>query len=142
MFKYLYYRLYHYYERCYSFWGHKNDEWQKEDYHFSTNIALSTWQMGLVFCITMTLRVFQPIETLFHKVIFVFLIVFVSGAVFFIYNKKSFKDKMPELDEKYKYSRINKWMKTWFFAILFFSSIIIFMLFPFLFSNMLKLILS
>lgn len=27
MFEYLYYRLYHYYERCYKFFGGKNADW-------------------------------------------------------------------------------------------------------------------
>lgn len=64
MFEYLYYRLYHYYEWCYKFFGGKNAEWNEDDYHYSTSIALSAWEFMLVFCISMTLRMWE-IEALY-----------------------------------------------------------------------------
>ncbi len=64
MFEYFYYRLYHYYEWCYKFFGGKNAEWNEDDYHYSTSIALSAWEFMLVFCISMTLRMWE-IEALY-----------------------------------------------------------------------------
>ena len=142
MFEYLYYRLYHYYERCYKLFGGKNADWGEEDYHYSTNIALILWQTGLVFCISMTLRVLLPLKALFHNVPFVILLVFGPGVVFFIYNRKHFKNRMSELNEKYKDSRTDKWLKNWLLMVLYFLSIMFFVFFPFLFSHLLRWILG
>lgn len=142
MFEYLYYRLYHYFEKCYMFFKGDNYEWIDEDCKHSSNLAFSAWEFMLVYCIAMTLRIFLPLEFLFHNFVFAFLLIFGSGTVFLIYNKKHFKNKMPELDEKFKDARINKWLKTWLFAILFFLSIFIFILFPFFFSHLLRWILG
>lgn len=140
MFDYLYYRLYHYYKWCYNYFGHKGRDWKDEDYCYSTDMALTTWQTGLVFCIVMTLRTLIPLETLFGSFLFVLLLVFGTGIFFLVYNKKHFKGKIPMLEIKFKGIHINKWLKTWLFAILFFSSILFFMLFPFLLSHLIELV--
>ena len=142
MFEYIYYRLFHYYEKLYKSSKRNIIEWSVDDYLFSTNLTLSTWESMLVFCIAMTLRVLLPLESLFHNVFFELLLTLGACAAFIIYNKKHFKNKMPELNEKYKEARINKWLKTWLFVALFFSSMLFFMFFPFLFSNLMKLILT
>ena len=118
MFEYLYYRLYHYYERCYKFFGGKNADWGEEDYHYSTSLALSAWEFMLVFCISMTLRVLLPLKAPFKSILFV--ILFLGSAVAsLIYNRKHFKDKMSELNEKYKDSRTDKWLKNWLLMVLY-----------------------
>ena len=141
MFEYFYYRLYHYYEWCYKFFGGKNAEWDEEDYHYSTSIALSAWEFMLVLCIFMTLRVLLPLGAIFQKVLFILLFLG-SAVVSLIYNRRHFKNRIHELNDKYKDSRTNKWLKNWMLMVFYFLSIMFFVFFPFLFSNLLKLILT
>jgi formate hydrogenlyase subunit 3/multisubunit Na+/H+ antiporter MnhD subunit len=127
--------------RIYKFFNGKNAEWNEEDYHYSTSLALSAWEFMLVFCISMTLRVLLPLEAHFQSVLFVLL--FLGAAVAsLIYNRRHFKDKIQELNKKYKNSQKDKWLKNWVFMVFYFLSIIFFVFFPFIFSNLLRWILG
>ncbi len=142
MFDYLYYRLYHYYEKLYkSYRINSIIEWSDEDYHYTTNLALSLWEFSLVFCVAMLLRFFLPMEALFRNIPFVLLLTLGSSVVFLLYNKKHFKNKMPELKEKYMGSRTDKWFKNWMLIVFYFFSILFFFFFPFFFSHLMKWIL-
>lgn len=121
MFGYLFYRLYHHYEK---FKGYN-------DYGFHASVFLSAIQIAFIVCILLLIntcfRLTIP-QNLYRIITVVGVAVFISFSVI---NYKRFNDRIHVLDKKYACNKANVWFKDW----MLFGLIILLVLLPFVVSH-------
>ncbi len=132
MFEYIFYRLNLAYKK------HEPNT----NHGFSASIALSAFQFfmvgGIIIVLNGCFDIFiVPKDSILGKIIALGLM-----ALLILYNYKHYTPKIKEMDEKFANHPSNKWLKDWLFFLLYILTSLFFLFFPFLFSNMLKLILS
>lgn len=123
MFKYLYYRYYKHYIK-----GKESDKTAR----FSASIALAMTQFFMILCILLTIELFVDTSGFRENYSWLIAPFFLAiGCILIIFNYKRYANKTESIEERYKNSPINKWLKMWMII----ASNFILLLFPFILSS-------
>ena len=123
MFKYLYYRYYQHYIK---------DKESDKIARFSAVIALSTTHLFLILCTILTIGLFIDTRGFREKYNWLIAPIFLAIAfLLVIVNYKRYANKTESIEERFKNSPINKWVKMWMIIV----SNFILLLFPFILSK-------